>query len=87
MTYPEKLAAYRGLADTYFDTERYADFCASRLADLDEIALAYFEGSDFDRVLVETVSSTFPPHEHEQFVAHFRGLLAAWCRDERDRLG
>ena len=87
MTYEEKLAAYRGLADAYFDTERYADFCASRLAELDEVALDYFEGSDFDRVLVETVSSTFPPHEHEQFAAHFRGLLGAWCRDERNRLG
>jgi len=25
--------------------------------------------------------STFPPHEHEQFVAHYRGLLDAWARD------
>ena len=23
------------------------------------------------------------PHEHEQFVAHYRGLLAAWARDQR----
>ena len=28
---PEKLAAYRRLADEYFETERYLDFCASRL--------------------------------------------------------
>ena len=33
------------------------------------------------RLLVETVTSTFPPHEHEHFVAHYRGLLAAWARD------
>ena len=32
LSYDEKLAAYRGLADAYFDTERYQDFCASRLA-------------------------------------------------------
>jgi hypothetical protein len=87
LSYDEKLAAYRGLADEYFDTERYQDFCASRLAALDETALGYFEGPDFDRVLVDTVTSTFPPHEHEQFVAHYRGLLGAWCRDERARLG
>jgi hypothetical protein len=24
------------------------------------------------------VRATFPAHEHEQFVAHYRGLLAAW---------
>jgi hypothetical protein len=87
LSYDEKLAAYRSLADEYFDTERYQDFCASRLVDLDETALAYFEGPDFDRVLVDTVTSTFPAHEHEQFVAHFRGLVGAWCQDERARLG
>jgi hypothetical protein len=86
LSYDEKLAAYRALADTYFDTERYLDFCASRLADMDEVALTYFESPEFDRVLVDTVTRTFPAHEHEQFVAHFRGLLGLWCRDERDRL-
>jgi hypothetical protein len=29
-------------------------------------------------VLVETVQTTFPAHEHEHFVAHYRGLLEAW---------
>jgi hypothetical protein len=23
------------------------------------------------------------PHEHEQFIAHYRGLLAAWVTDQR----
>ena len=35
----------RQLADDYFDTERYRDFCASRLGALDELALAYFESA------------------------------------------
>ena len=88
LSYEEKLAAYRGLADSYFDTERYQDFCASRLGDLDEAALEYFSGPDFDRVLVDTVRSTFPAHEHDQFVPHYRGLVGAWCTDEADaRLG
>ena len=38
---------------------------------------------DFDGLLVDTVTSTFPEHEHEQFVAHYRGLLAAWANDQR----
>src|SRR5208282_1902280 len=38
-TYPQKLAAYRELADRYFDTRRYEDFCASSLSHLDEIVL------------------------------------------------
>ncbi len=87
LSYDDKLAAYRRLADDYFEVERYGDFCASRLEHLDEIAVEYFEGPDFDGLLVETVRSTFPPHEHEHFIAHFRGLVGAWVKDERGRLG
>jgi hypothetical protein len=86
LSYAEKLAAYRRLADGYFDAERYAEFCAERLAGFDEVVLEYVESSDFDRLIVDTVTSTFPPHEHEHFVAHYRGLLGAWVRDEHDRL-
>jgi hypothetical protein len=32
------------------------------------------------------VRSTFPAHEHDQFIAHYRGLLGAWAHDERGRL-
>jgi hypothetical protein len=87
LSYQEKLAAYRTLADDYFEVERYADFCASRLAHLDEIALEWIEGPEFDRLLVETVQSTFPALEHDEFIAHYRGLLGAWATDERARLG
>jgi len=80
-TYREKLAAYRQLADEYFETDRYTDFVATQLGDLDAVAHDYFSSADFDRLLVETVRSTFPPHEHEQFVAHYRGLLGAWVDD------
>jgi hypothetical protein len=87
LSYYDKLSAYRTMADDYFDTERYSDFCASRLPDIDEIVLEYIESPDFDRVLVETVTTTFPPHEHDEFIAHFRGLLGAWVTDERRRIG
>jgi hypothetical protein len=87
LTYQDKLSAYRTMADDYFDTERYSDFCASRLPDIDEIVLEYIESPDFDGVLVETVTTTFPPHEHDEFIAHFRGLLGAWATDERRRIG
>jgi hypothetical protein len=87
MTYGEKLAEYRGLADAYFETERYADFCASKLGRLDQIMLDWVAGPDFDRLLVRTVESVYPAHEHEQFIAHLRGLLHLWVRDESARLG
>jgi hypothetical protein len=35
---------------------------------------------------VQTVVATFPEHEHEQFVAHYRGLLGAAAQDRRAAL-
>ena len=42
----------------------------------------YIASPEFDALLVETVTRAFPPHEHEQFVAHYRGLLGAWLADQ-----
>jgi hypothetical protein len=81
LTYAEKLAAYRRLSDEHFDTERYRDFCASRMPHVDELVLQWVDSPDFDRLLVDTVCSLYPPHEHEQFIAHFRGLIGQWVRE------
>ena len=86
MSYQEKLAAYRGLADGYFETERYQDFCASRLSRLDQVMLDWVASADFDQLLVRTVKSVYPAHEHDMFIAHLRGLLDLWVRDESARL-
>jgi hypothetical protein len=81
LTYAEKLAAYRRLADEHFDTERYRDFCASRLPHVDELVLDWVASPEFDRLLVDTVRAQYPPHEHEQFIGHFRGLVGQWVRE------
>ena len=81
LTYGEKLAEYRRLADKYFETDRYLDFCASRLPHVDEMVWDWVSSDDFDALLVDTVRSTYPAHEHDQFIAHFRGLLQAWVSD------
>jgi hypothetical protein len=81
LTYGEKLVAYRELADAYFEVDRYQDFCASRLPHVDELVLDWITSADFDRLLVDTVRSTYPAHEHERFVGHFRGLVGQWVRE------
>ena len=81
LDYDEKLAAYRALADDYFEVDRYQDFCASRLPHVDELVFDWITSEDFDRLLVDTVRSTYPPHEHERFVSHFRGLVGAWVHE------
>ena len=87
LTYDEKLAAYRRLTDEHFDTERYRDFCASRLPHVDEIVLEWVASAEFDALLVDTVRSLYPAHEHEQFIGHFRGLIGQWVRRARRRAG
>jgi hypothetical protein len=86
MSYGEKLGEYRKLADAYFETERYQDFCATSLSGLDQLVLDWVAGPDFDQLLVRTVQAVYPASEHDQFVAHLRGLLHLWVRDESARL-
>ncbi|MEJ3657499.1 hypothetical protein WEH80_31505 [Actinomycetes bacterium KLBMP 9759] len=83
LSYDEKLAAYRVLADSYFETDRYWDFAASRLGHLDEVLLEWVAGPDFDELLVDTVRATYPVEEHERFIAHFRGLVGLWVSDTK----
>ena len=83
VSYEDKLAEYRRLADEYFQAPEYEEFCAEHLAGMDELVLEYVESPEFDTLLVDTVRSTFPPHEHEHFAAHYRGLLSAWAVDQR----
>jgi hypothetical protein len=84
LDYAAKLTEYRRLADEALDVERYCDFAAARLAHLDEAALEYFSSGEFDRLLVDTVTETYPAHEHERFLAHFRGLVGLWVADQRE---
>ena len=83
LSYEEKLVEYRKLADDYFQVPAYQEFCATELAHLDEVLVEWVECPDFDELLVDTVTSTFPAHEQERFVGHYRGLLAAWAGDQR----
>jgi hypothetical protein len=81
LSYQDKLAEYRRLADEHFQAEEYAEFCAGPARHLEEAAHEWFTSVEFDHVLVNTVRGTFPAFEQEEFVAHYRGLLAAWASD------
>ena len=83
LTYADRLNEYRKLADRQLDVDRYQEFCARHLADVDEITVDWVESDDFDRLLIRTVISTYPEHEREMFLGHFRGLLGLWAHDQR----
>lgn len=77
-TQSERLAAYQELADDYFERDRYEEFRAGPGGMVDEVVHDWIGSDDFDQLLVETVQATYPPHEHERFLAHFRGLVGTW---------
>ena len=37
--------------------------------------------TEFRSLLARDGPGTYPAHEHERFLAHFRGLIDAWIRD------
>ena len=69
------------MADEYFETDRYWRVVRGHLAHLDEQVHDWVTSDDFDRMLRATVDATYPEHEREQFMAHFRGLTGMWAKD------
>jgi hypothetical protein len=82
LSYAEKLASYRQLADEYFEIQKYEEFCAEHLANVDEIVYDWVSSPEFQSLLRETVRAAYPVHEHEKFLGHFGGLIDAWIRDQ-----
>ncbi|MBO1755916.1 RimK family alpha-L-glutamate ligase [Allobranchiibius sp. CTAmp26] len=86
-SYDAKLADYQRLSDDYFEVEKYREFVGVALPHVDEMVLEWVSSPAFDAILVDTVRSTYPTHEHERFLAHFRGLTGLWSRDEAALFG
>jgi hypothetical protein len=82
LSYDDRIAAYQRLADDYFERDRYREFCATSLSDIDAIVVDWVSSPEFDDLLGETVVSTYPEHEVQRFLAHFRGLLGLWRDDQ-----
>ena len=87
LSYEQKLAEYGRLSDEHFQAARYHEFIEKHVPEIDEVMFEYIGSADFDQLLVQTVASTFPPHEHEKFIAHYRGLMALWLKDQSAVVG
>jgi hypothetical protein len=85
LSYEDKLAEYRKLADAHFETERYNDFVAARLSHVDGLVFDWVTSPEFASLLEDTVRTTYPAHEHDKFIAHFRGLVGLWVSDQPAR--
>jgi EmrB/QacA subfamily drug resistance transporter len=62
-SYPEKMAEYVRLADEYFEADRYADFCPTALAGVDDLVRDWVASPASDSLLVDTVRTTYPVGE------------------------
>ncbi len=85
LSYGQRLAALHRLTDDYFGQDAYEEFCDRHLGHLDEVLVDLIDSPWFAALLERTVRGTFPAHEHERFVPHYRGLLGAWVDDARSR--
>jgi hypothetical protein len=83
----QKLDAYLGIADEYFETDKYWAWCEKYLPHLDSAVLEWVQSDAFRNLLRATVVTTYPAHERDTFMAHFGGLLGLWVKDEKSRLG
>ena len=81
LSYGAKITAYLALANEHFESDRYWQWCHENLPHLPERVHDWVSSPDFDRLLAETVKVTYPPHEQDRFMAHFRGLTGMWVRD------
>jgi hypothetical protein len=82
LDYDAKIEAYLALADEHFETAKYHEWCAEHLGDFDARLREWVGGADFERLLRETVVATYPVHEQDKFMAHFKGLTDLWLADQ-----
>ena len=86
LAYDEKLRAYRGLADEYFQVEAYTDFCASRLA----ISTRSCSTGSAGPTSTDCSSRRCGPRSRRTSTTTSSSTTAAcsamWMRDEENRL-
>jgi len=82
MTLRERLDALVPLAKKRFDTDRFEEFCATHLADLDAVAHDWFGTDDAKEAVRRKVAALFPPHEVEAFTDLFIQRIQQWRADQ-----
>jgi hypothetical protein len=84
--FKERLAAYARLAHQRFDSDRFVEFCAEHLPQVDEAVWEFFGTPAAKEAVRAKVAALFPAHEVEQFTEHFWGLIQFWRKTEGEFL-
>ena len=82
----DKLSAYARIAHQRFESDRFVEFCARQLANIDEVVWEFFGTPVAKEAVSKKVAALFPPDEVEQFTEHFWGLVQYWRKTEGEFL-
>ncbi|MGB5620944.1 MAG: hypothetical protein WBN65_00485 [Gammaproteobacteria bacterium] len=82
----EKISAYAAIAHQRFETERFEEFCAQYLSDLDEVALEFFTTDVARDAVRKKVEALFPAHEIDEFTELFWQRIQQWRDYHRQSL-
>jgi hypothetical protein len=85
LPYREALSEYAKIAHERFETERFREFCRTKLGHLDELAYEFFGSDTLRDAIHQKVSALFPPHEIEEFTELFWGRVQHWREQEGAR--
>jgi hypothetical protein len=81
----ERLREYARIAHERFETERFRDFCRTRLGHLDALAYDFFGSERMRDAIHQKVSAIFPTHEVEEFTELFWRRVQLWREQEGAR--
>jgi hypothetical protein len=86
LPFPEKLARYDALAKAHFDADRFEEFRATHLKNLDEVCIEFFQSERMKTIIREKLE-LLEYRELDKYTEHFFGLVRFWCKTEGDRIG
>jgi hypothetical protein len=78
LPYEEKLQRYGHIADTYFETERFEEFCRTHLGHLDAELVTFFGTGEAKDAVNKKVAALYPAHEVEKFTELFWSRIQTW---------
>ena len=81
----ERLREYARIAHERFETERFRDFCRTKLGHLDALAYDFFGSETMRDAIRRKVAALFPAHEIDEFTELFWGRVQLWREQEGQR--
>jgi hypothetical protein len=81
-SYREKLSAYADIARERMESERFEEFCAKHLGQLDEVAHEFFDTGMARDAVRQKVAALFPENEVDEFTELFWEGIQRWRREE-----